>query len=134
MLHQAAQGLPYACFVRPDTRIPFMVMPDAVKALTDISEAPADSLSRRVYNVSSFSFSAEEFAGLVKKYFPSSRISYEPSEARQRIVDSWPEYVNDDAARQDWKWKPEFDLNRSFNEYLAPVISERYYVQVAANS
>ena len=126
MLHAAAQDEPYACFVRPDSCIPFMAMPDAVKALLDLAQAPAQSLTRRVYNVTSFSLSAGEFRQQVMKYFPQARISFEPDLKRQAIVDSWPADLNDNDARRDWGWLPEYDLERSFKEYLVPNIRKRY--------
>ena len=126
MLHAAAKSEPYACFVRPDTRINFMAMPDAVTALRKISEAPAENLSKRVYNATSFSLSAEEFREQVLKAFPDAQISYEVHDKRQSIVDSWPEDTDDSSARKDWGWQPEYDLERCFKEYLIPNIEKRY--------
>jgi threonine 3-dehydrogenase len=126
MLHAAAQNKPYACFVRPDTCIPFMAMPDAVKALLDLAAAPAEALSRRVYNVTSFSLTADEFRQHVIRYFPQAEISFEPDVKRQQIVDSWPADLNDNDACRDWSWKPDYDLERSFEEYLVPNIRQRY--------
>ncbi|MCW5875934.1 MAG: NAD-dependent epimerase/dehydratase family protein [Anaerolineales bacterium] len=129
MLHAAAQGQAYACFVRPDTTIPFMAMPDAVRALLGLAAAPAAALSRRAYNVGSFSLSAEAFRGQVLAAFPGAEISYAPNPRRQGIVDTWPVDVDDSAARTDWGWAPEYDLARSFDEYLVPHIRERYQKQ-----
>lgn len=126
MLHSAAKASPYECFVRKDTRIPFMAMPDAIKALLLIERAPRENFSQLVYNVTSFSPSAQEIEGYVKKAFPQSEISYEVHHSRQAIVDSWPEDVNDTPARNDWGWLPDYDINRSFNEYLIPAIKNRY--------
>jgi nucleoside-diphosphate-sugar epimerase len=126
MLHHAAQNLPYACFVRPDTRLPFMVMPDAIKALLDLEKAPREDLSQLVYNVTSFSPSAMEFQQIVKKAFPSAQITFAPHPSRQHIVDTWPAEVDDSAARQDWAWQPDYDQTRSFEEYLIPAIKQRY--------
>lgn len=126
MLHAAAQGKPYACFVRADTRIPFMAMPDAITALLKLAAAPAEKLSRRVYNVTSFSLSAGEFRDWVLKAFPDAQITFEPDLRRQAIVDSWPEDMNDNDARRDWGWQPEYNLERSFSEYLVPNITRRY--------
>jgi len=126
MLHAAAQNEPYACFVRPDTCIPFMAMPDAVKALLDLAAAPPAALSRRVYNVTSFSLTADEFRHHVLHYFPQAQISFEPDVKRQEIVDSWPADLNDNDACRDWGWKPDYDLERSFGEYLVPNIRRRY--------
>jgi len=126
MLHAAAKGQPYACFVRKDVRIPFMAMPDAIASLLQLNAAPANVISQRVYNVTSFSLSAEEFRQEVLKYFPKAEITYEPDLKRQSIVDSWAADMDDSAARRDWGWLPEFDLERAFKEYLVPNIKQRY--------
>lgn len=126
MLHAAAQGRVYASFVREDTTIPFMVMPDAIKSLLMLAAAPRETLTRHVYNVTSFSRSAEQFAQMVKSAFSDAQITFEPSDARQAIVDSWPSAMNDNAARHDWDWAPDFDADRAFNDYLVPTIVQRY--------
>jgi nucleoside-diphosphate-sugar epimerase len=126
MLHAAAKGVPYACFVREDVQIPFMAMPDAVTALLRLTEAPQEALSRLVYNVTSFSLSAAEFREEVLKFFPQAQISFGPDVKRQGIVDSWPADLDDSAGRRDWDWQPDYDLERSFNEYLVPNITKMY--------
>lgn len=126
MIHAAAKGEPYACFVRKDARIPFMTMPDAVDALLALADAPPEKLSRRVYNVSSFNPSAGEVADLVRSAFPRAEISFTVDAARQGIVDTWPEDIDDAAARRDWGYNPKHDLRRAFDEYLIPNIRERY--------
>jgi nucleoside-diphosphate-sugar epimerase len=126
MLHAAAQREAYACFVRPDTRIPFMAMPDAVDALLRLASAPKPGLSRSVYNVGSFNPSAEEIRARVVGAFPGAEITFAPHQKRQRIVDSWPADVDDSAARRDWGFAPRYDEARAFSEYLVPTIRERY--------
>jgi len=126
MLHAAAQGVAYECFVRPDTRIPFMVMPDAVKALLQLAAVERGNLSRQVYNVTSFSLSAAEIRQMVLEAFPEAAITFVPDRRRQAIVDSWPADLNDDPARRDWRWQPEFDAARAFGQYLIPGIKQRY--------
>ena len=126
MLHYAAQGEPYGCFVREDTTIPFMAMPDAIKALLMLEEAPAENLTQLSYNVTSFSPSAEEIRKRALDAFPNGQISYEVHKQRQSIVDTWPADVDDSAARKDWGWQPDYDMNRAFDEYLIPAIRERY--------
>jgi len=126
MLHAAAKGEPYACFVRPDTAIPFMAMPDAITALLQLAAAPRESLSRLVYNVTSFSLSAEQIRQLTLQAFPNAQITFEPHLKRQGIVDTWPIDLDDSAARRDWGWKPEHDAERSFRDYLIPNIARRY--------
>jgi threonine 3-dehydrogenase len=126
MLHHAAQNIPYACFVRPDAQLPFMVMPDAIKSLLQLGAAPRNNLSRFVYNVTSFSPTAAEIQEITKAAFPHSEITFEPSPARQGIVDSWPATLDDSAARRDWGWVPEYGMDRAFKEYLIPAIQKRY--------
>lgn len=126
MLHHAAQGTAYTCFVRAETRIPFMAMPDAIKALLDLVNAPSESLTRRVYNVCAFNPSAAEFHKRLKMAFPDLRVTYDPHPQRQAIVDSWPRDVDDALARDEWGWEPDYDLDRALSEYLLPTITERY--------
>jgi threonine 3-dehydrogenase len=126
MLHAAAKNEPYSCFVRDDTTISFMAMPDAVTALLKLAQAPRESLQQKVYNVTSFSLSAKDIRDLVINSFPDAEITFDPDMKRQRIVDSWPADLEDSHARRDWDWKPEYDLQRSFNQYLVPNIRKRY--------
>jgi nucleoside-diphosphate-sugar epimerase len=126
MLHAAAQGKPYACFVRPDTRIPFMAMPDGTEALLRLAAAPREALNHTTYNVGAFNPSAEEFRALVAEAFPGAAISWAPDVKRQGIVDTWPADVDDSAARSDWGYAPSYDLKRAFWEYLVPTIRKRY--------
>ncbi|MFZ3070722.1 MAG: NAD-dependent epimerase/dehydratase family protein [Anaerolineaceae bacterium] len=126
MLHAAAKGTPYTCFVRPDTRLPFMVMPDAIKSLIQLEEVEKKCLTQEVYNVTSFNPSAQEIYNITTQAFPNSHITFEADLRRQRIVDSWPEDMDDSAARQDWGWQPDYDQQRAFNEYLIPAIRSHY--------
>lgn len=126
MIHAAAQGVPYACFVPPTARLPFMVMPDAIRSLVQLAEAPAEKLSQRVYNVSAFSLSAAQLRDKVLSAFPKAQITFDPQIPRARIVDTWPADVDDSPARNDWGWKPEYDVSRAFDEYLIPNILKRY--------
>ena len=103
-----------------------MAMPDVIQGLLDLSKAPVESLTRRVYNISSFSLSAAEFRDEVLKAFPGAEIDFNVHEKRQGIVDTWPEDTDDSAAREDWGWQPEYDLSRCFSEYLVPNIKKRY--------
>ena len=119
MLHYAAKGKPYACFVREDTRIPFMAMPDAVQALLRLEASPRPTLSQQVYNVSAFNPSALEFRELVRHAFPHAEISFVPDLKRQAIIDSWPADVDTAAATNDWGWKPEYSLRRAFEKSIS---------------
>ena len=126
MLHAAAQNQPYQCFVGPDAQIPFMAMPDAVSSLVSLLEADRAKLTDTVYNVSAFSESAGQIAERVRTAFPGAEISFEPDAVRSKIVDSWPEDMDDSRARADWGWKPAYDIERAFDEYLIPTIRQRY--------
>ena len=126
MIHAAAQGMPYASFVREEARIPFMVMPDAVRALLMLARAPRQRLTRQVYNVTSFSLSAAQIRDRVLAAFPDADVTFHPDVKREAIIDSWPADIDDSAARMDWEWAPEYDADRAFSDYLIPRIKERY--------
>jgi threonine 3-dehydrogenase len=126
MIHAAARGEPYACFVRPDTRIPFMAMPDAIDALLQLAAVPADRLTQTAYNLTAFNPTAEQICDVVSEAFPRASITWQVDAKRQRIVDSWPADVDDGAARRDWGFAPRYDFQRAFEEYLIPTIRERY--------
>jgi threonine 3-dehydrogenase len=126
MIHAAAQGKPYACFVRPDTRIPFMTMPDAIEAMLKLTAAPPENLTQSVYNVAAFNPSAREIQAIVQEAFPRAQITTAVDAKRQGIVDSWPADVDDSPARRDWAFQPHYDLARAFKEYLIPTIRRHY--------
>ena len=126
MLHAAAQGKPYSCFVRADTKISFMAMPDAIKSLLTLMDVPREKLSYTVYNIAAFALTAEEFRQRALKAFPDAKITYEVNPRRQGIVDSWPEDVDDSLARVEWGWKPDYDIDRFFDDYFLPQIRKRY--------
>ena len=126
MIHAAARGEHYDCFVRPDTTIPFMAMPDGVDALLTLASAPRERLTRTAYNLTAFSPSAAEIRDVVLATFPSASIGFKVDPKRQAIVDSWPGDVDDSAARADWGFRPKYDLERAFRDYLIPTIQKRY--------
>jgi nucleoside-diphosphate-sugar epimerase len=126
MAHAAARGDAYACFVRPDTRIPFMAMPDGIDALLTLARAPKNTLTRTAYNLSAFNPSAEEVRDEVMRAFPRAVITWHTDVKRQSIVDSWPADVDDSAARRDWGFAPKYDFERAFRDYLIPTIGSRY--------
>jgi nucleoside-diphosphate-sugar epimerase len=127
MIHAAAKGESYACFVRPDTTVPFMAMPDAVGALRRLATIPRAQLTRTTYNVAAFSRSAAEIREVVMAAFPAAQITYKIDAKRQGIVDSWPADLDDSAARADWGFQPDYDFDRAFREYLIPTISTYYH-------
>ena len=123
MIHAAAKGESYACFVRPDTQIPFMAMPDGVDALLTLAAAP-----RYLLPHGELPKSAEDVRNVVVQAFPGADITWSTDRKRQAIVDSWPSDVDDSAARRDWNFSPRYDFNRAFSEYLIPTIRKRYAV------
>jgi threonine 3-dehydrogenase len=126
MIHAAAKGESYACFVRPDAQIPFMAMPDGVNALLKLAAAPKGALTQTAYNLGAFAPTADDVRTAVVAAFPTADITFTVDTKRQGIVDSWPADVDDSAARRDWGFAPEFDFARAFGDYLIPTIRQRY--------
>ncbi len=110
IFHEALEEKKYASFLKEDTYLPMMYMPDAIRATIELMEAPAEKISVRTsYNLSSMSFSPREIAAEIRRHIPEFSISYDP-DYRQAIADSWPQSIDDSAARSDWGWKEEYDL------------------------
>ena len=108
--HQALQKNQYTCFLKEDTYLPMMYMPDAIRATIELMEAPQKSVGIRTsYNLSAMSFSPQEVAASIRTHLPDFSISYSP-DYRQQIADSWPQSINDSVARSDWGWKEEYNL------------------------
>ncbi len=126
MLHYSAQGKKYNCFVREDTQIPFMTMPDAIKAIIKLHKAPKSQLHHQVYNVRAFNPTAIDFCNTVLKYYPTATITFSPDHRRQTILDSWPADIDDTAAKHDWLWKPTITFEQSFDEYFLPTLNRKY--------
>jgi nucleoside-diphosphate-sugar epimerase len=109
--HEAFSQRSYTCFLKQDTYLPMMYMPDAIRATIELMEAPADRISVRTsYNLSAMSFSPAEIAVSIQKQIPDFRMAYQP-DYRQSIADSWPQSIDDSVARRDWGWKHEYDLD-----------------------
>ena len=110
IFHEALEEKKYECFLKEDTYLPMMYMPDAIRATIELMEAPADKISIRTsYNLSGMSFSPKEIAAEITKHIPEFAISYKP-DYRQAIADSWPQSIDDSVARKDWGWKEEYNL------------------------
>jgi nucleoside-diphosphate-sugar epimerase len=116
--YKAIEEGKYTCFVREDTRLPMMYMPDCIKATIDLAEADFSKLKHyNDFNVGAMSFSAGELAESIKKYIPDFTASYEP-DFRQNIADSWPMALDDTAAREEWGWDPAWDLDAMTKDML----------------
>jgi nucleoside-diphosphate-sugar epimerase len=111
----------YQAFCRPDTRIPLMYMPDAVRALTELADADRAGLGRSIYNIAAFSPRADDIAASVARAIPGVRISYAPDPVRQGILDSWPRALDDACARADWGWRPRWDLDAMTDDLVPRV-------------
>lgn len=111
----------YEAFVRADTRIPLMYMPDALRALIDLAVAPAKKLRHRMFNIAAMSPRADEIAAAVAKRLPGVKITFKPDPRRQAIVDSWPQALDDSVARAEWGWRAQWDLERMTDDLLAKV-------------
>lgn len=110
IFHEALEHERYQCFLSEKTYLPMMYMPDAIRATLELMESPAEKIKVRTsYNVAAISFSPEEIAAEIRKHIPGFAISYQP-DYRQEIADSWPQSIDDSVARQEWGWRPEFDL------------------------
>lgn len=108
--HAALEEKKYTCFLKEDTYLPMMYMPDAIRATIELMEAPAANIKVRTsYNISAMSFSPSEIAAAIQKHIPEFTMHYQPDD-RQKIADSWPQSIDDSVARSDWNWKPAFDL------------------------
>jgi len=122
---EAVKNKKYTCFLREDSRLPMMYMPDCLKATFDLMEADSSKLVHRSdFNVTAMSFSAGELAAEIKKHIPEFQVAYEP-DFRQAIADSWPESIDDSVAREEWGWKPDFDLAKMTGDMLG-VLQKRH--------
>jgi nucleoside-diphosphate-sugar epimerase len=126
IFYDAVRHRRYTCFVRPDTVLPMMYMADCIKATIDLMEAKASSLVHRAsYNLAAMSFSAADLAAEIQAHIPSFEVTYAPDPVRQAIADSWPQTIDDSAARQEWGWQPEYDMAVMTADMLDK-LSERY--------
>jgi nucleoside-diphosphate-sugar epimerase len=111
VFYEAIRRKQYTCFVRTDTVLPMMYMPDCLKATIDLMQVDQSRVKCRTsYNVAGISFSVAELAAEIRKHIPELQVSYKP-DFRQRIADSWPMTIDDSQARKDWNWKPAYDLH-----------------------
>jgi nucleoside-diphosphate-sugar epimerase len=123
--YEAVANKRYTCFVREDTVLPMMYMPDCIKGTIDLMEADLARLEHHAdFNMASMSFSAGELAAEIKKHVPEFEVEYEP-DSRQAIADSWPCSIDDSAARAEWDWQPAYDLAAMTEDMLARLGARR---------
>ena len=118
IFHEALEEGHYTSFLKEDTYLPMMYMPDAIRSTIELMEAPSDKIHVRTsYNISAMSFSPKEIAAEIKKEIPAFKIDYKP-DYRQQIAESWPQSIDDSVAREEWGWKHEFDLSKMTSDML----------------
>jgi nucleoside-diphosphate-sugar epimerase len=119
IFHSAVRGEPYTCFLRGDSCLDMMYMPDAIRAMIELMEADPDRLvHRNAFNVTAMSFTPEKLATEIRKHVPDLEVRYAVDPIRQAIADSWPASVDDEAARNEWGWAPRYDLEGTVREML----------------
>ena len=119
IFYEALKSQNYSCFLKEDTYLDMMYMPDAVKAAMQLMEADSNSLlHRNGYNVSAMSFSPREISEEIRKWIPEFKISYDIDPIRQSIADSWPNSMDDTVAREEWDWQPDYDLPKMSKDML----------------
>jgi nucleoside-diphosphate-sugar epimerase len=125
IFHEAIEHKQYNCFLEPDTFLPMMYMPDAIRATIELMEAPVKNIKERTsYNLSAISFSPEEIATEIKKHIPEFSIRYAP-DYRLSIANSWPQSIDDSSARNDWGWQHEYDLSAMTADMLQNLLKEK---------
>ncbi|HKH48641.1 MAG TPA: L-threonine 3-dehydrogenase [Thermoanaerobaculia bacterium] len=119
IFYEAIRHHHYTCFLEPDTCLDMMYMPDAMKAAIEVMEvAPSRLVHRNAFNVTAMNFTPEELAAEIRKHIPDFKIEYQIDPVRQAIADSWPNSLDDSAAREEWDWNPEFDLPAMVRDML----------------
>jgi len=120
-LHMYVDGVHegrYECFVGPESRVPMMYMPDALRSLVELSNADRKRLKRNIYNIAAISPSAQDFADAVRARVPGVEITFAPDPERQAILDTWPQRIDDSCARAEWGWRHEYDLDRMSDDLV----------------
>ncbi|HVS64975.1 MAG TPA: L-threonine 3-dehydrogenase [Thermoanaerobaculia bacterium] len=126
IFHSAVRHRTYICFLEPDTRLDMMYMPDALHAAIELMEAPAERLvHRNAFNVTAMSFTPAELAREIQRHVPGFEIEYEVDPVRQAIADSWPDSLDDSAAREEWGWSPQYDLETMAADMLDKLAARR---------
>ncbi|WP_222861340.1 NAD-dependent epimerase/dehydratase family protein [Seonamhaeicola marinus] len=123
--HKAVIGQEFSCFLKADTKLPMIFIDDAIRATIELMEAPKSQIKIRTsYNISGVSFTPKEVAEAIKKNISDFSITYNP-DFRQGIADNWPESIDDTKAREDWNWKPKYDLS-AITEIMLEKLKEYY--------
>lgn len=127
MFFEAIKHKKYTCYLKPDTSLDMMYMPDAIKAMIDIMEAdPTKLVHRNAFNITAMSFSPEILAAAIRDYIPDFVIDYEIDPVRQAIADSWPNSMDDSAARAEWGWNPKYGMEAMTSDMIEKITKRLY--------
>ncbi len=127
--HAAVKGKNYECFLDHDTELPMIFMEDAIRATIELMEAPKENIKTRTsYNIAGMNFTPAEISSSIQEYYPNFNVNYKP-DYRQKIADKWPKSINDDEAKDDWNWKPTYDLKS-----MTKVMIEKLKLKFQASS
>jgi nucleoside-diphosphate-sugar epimerase len=119
IFYEAIKNKKYTCFLKHDTMLDMMYMPDAIKGCVDLMEADPTKLKHRnAFNLTAVNFTPEQIAAEIKKHIPEFQIDYDVDPIRQAIADSWPNHMDDSAAREEWGWNPKYDLELMTKDML----------------
>jgi nucleoside-diphosphate-sugar epimerase len=125
IFYEAIRKKRYTCYLKRDTTLPMIYMPDVINAIISLMETSLPKLNHHSnFNLAAMSFSAEELATAIKKQMPDFVCEYQPDTIRQNIADSWPISVDDTAARKEWKWTPKYDLERMTEDMIKKLIKK----------
>ena len=128
MIHAAFLNEKYNCFVNNKTILPFIAMPDAIDAIIKLMNTSKENIKSKIYNVTSFSPSVSDLEIKIKEFFPNFKLSYDIDKNRQKIVDSWPNFINDTLAREEWGWSSNLNFDNFFINYINPNLKEYYKI------
>ena len=126
MIHSAFKHKNYTSFVDRKSCLPFIVMPDAINSIVTIMNCKKNRLTKNIYNITSFSPTVMDFYNQLKREFPQFLIDYNIDKKRQNIINSWPNFIDDTNAKNDWGWSPKYDFNLAFNKYITPELKKLY--------
>jgi len=121
IIETPAKGEPYEVFVEPESRMPMLYVKDAIKSLIRLAEAPEEKLNYRMYNIQGFSPSAGEMVEAIKQQLPAAEINFKPQENMVKIIDSWPDELDDAEAKKDWGWSADYDLHEAVKDFVLQV-------------
>ena len=130
IFYQAIKHKKYTCYLRSETRLDMMYMPDAVRSMIDLMEADASKLiHRNAFNIAAMNITPKQLAAEIKKHIPEFEIDYEVDPVRQKIADSWPDYMSDSAAREEWGWHHEYNLDNMTIDMLEKLAARQTAVE-----